>query len=103
MVELWLRSAEQRGWIFRNFGAIQLTENGLREAAAVTKAHRLWELYLMEQAGIAPDHVDRDADDVEHLLPQSLLLKLEERLAETGRLPKVLGELPSSPHDIKKD
>ena len=103
MVELWLRSAEQRGWIYRNFGTIQLTKSGLREAAAVTKTHRLWELYLMEHADIAADHVDRDADDVEHLLPQSLLSKLEARLAETGRLPNVTGVLPSSPHDITID
>ncbi len=100
MVELWLRSAEQRGWIFRNFDSIQLTEEGVRQAAAVTKRHRLWELYLMEKANIAPDHVDRDADWVEHLLPQSVVAELEKRLAETGRLPKAIGELPSSPHNL---
>jgi hypothetical protein len=47
--------------------------------------------------------VDRDADDVEHLLPESLLSLLEERLAELGRLPRVLGEVPSSPHEIGGD
>ena len=103
MVELWLQNAERQGWIYRNHGAIQLTESGLSAAAAVTKTHRLWELYLMEKANIAADHVDRDADFVEHLLPKSLLKQLESRLAESGRLPVVTGELPSSPHEIGGD
>jgi manganese/zinc/iron transport system permease protein len=75
----------------------------LREAAAVTKTHRLWELFLMEQADIPADHVDRDADDVEHLLPTYLLERLEKRLAAAGRLPHVSGELPSSPHEISNE
>ncbi len=103
LVGWWLRRAEQNGWIYRNSGMVQLTESGLREAAAVTKTHRLWELFLMEQADIPADHVDRDADDVEHLLPRLLLERLEARLAATGRLPQVSGELPRSPHEIPRE
>ncbi len=79
---------------------VQLTSLGLRRAAQITKAHRLWELYLMRHADIAPDHVDRDADDVEHLLPESLVAKLEQELASEGRLPTILAEVPHSPHQI---
>ena len=103
LVGWWLRRAEQNGLIYRINGTVQLTESGLREAAAVTKTHRLWELFLMEQADIPADHVDRDADDVEHLLPQHLLERLEARLAATGRLPQVIGELPRSPHEISPE
>lgn len=79
---------------------VHLTPLGLRRAAQLTKAHRLWELYLVRHADIAPDHVDRDADDVEHLLPESLVAKLEQELAAEGRLPTVVAEMPDSPHQI---
>jgi manganese/zinc/iron transport system permease protein len=84
-------------------GEIKLTPLGLRRAAQITKAHRLWELYLVRHADIAPDHVDRDADDVEHLLPESLVAKLEQELAAEGRLPNVIAEVPNSPHVIAAD
>lgn len=82
---------------------VQLTPLGLRRAAQITKAHRLWELYLVRHADIAPDHVDRDADDVEHLLPESLVAKLEQELAAEGRLPTVMAKVPHSPHEIVSD
>jgi manganese/zinc/iron transport system permease protein len=71
----------------------RLTDAGAAEARAVVRAHRLWELFLIEQADIAPDHVDRDADRLEHVLPQEIIRRLEERLAAQGRLPE-------SPHAI---
>ena len=77
---------------------IALTPLGMRRASELTRAHRLGELYLVRHAGIAADHVDRDADDVEHLLPESLLLDLENELASEGRLPTP--EVPGSPHDL---
>jgi len=80
--------------------SVKLSPLGLRRAAQLTKAHRLWELYLMQHADIAPDHVDRDADDVEHLLPESVLAKLEQQLADEGRLPAPIAEVPHSPHDL---
>ncbi len=82
---------------------VQLTPLGLRRAAELTKAHRLWELYLMEYANIAPDHVDRDADDVEHLLPEGLLVELEQELAAEGRLPAIAAEVPESPHELSPE
>ena len=103
LVRLWLRRAEQDGLIYRSSGTVQLTENGVREAAAVTKTHRLWELFLMQHADIPADHVDRDADDVEHLLPRNLLEQLEKRLAAAGRLPQIGDEIPSSPHEISNE
>lgn len=84
-------------------GEIKFTPLGLRRAAQITKAHRLWELYLVRHADIAPDHVDRDADDVEHLLPESLVAKLEQELAAEGRLPNVIAEVPDSPHVISAE
>ena len=45
--------------------------------------------------------VDRDADDVEHMLPKPLISELEQRLATAGRLPVVPETVPESPHELK--
>jgi manganese/zinc/iron transport system permease protein len=96
----WLRQAEHRGLVTRDANQVQLTPAGLQAAAEVTRTHRLWELYLMTNAGIAADHVDRDADDVEHMLPAPLINELEQRLAAEGKLPHVVTDLPQSPHQL---
>jgi Mn-dependent DtxR family transcriptional regulator len=80
---------------------VQLTPLGLRRAAKLTKTHRLWETYLMQQANIAADHVDRDADDTEHLLPAAVLKELEQQLEEAGRLPRTSADVPQSPHELE--
>lgn len=75
-----------------------LNEVGFREAAKVTRNHRLWELYLIENADIAPNHVDRDADAVEHVLGGQLVAELERLLPayrDERRSP-----MPGSPHPI---
>jgi manganese/zinc/iron transport system permease protein len=100
MLRRMLRQAEHRGLLDVRGDEITLTPLGLRRAAEAAKTHRMWELYMIEFAGSAPDHVDRSADAVEHLLPEALLVKLEERLARQGRLPAVAPEAPASPHEV---
>jgi manganese/zinc/iron transport system permease protein len=101
LVRWWLARLDARNLIERESGRVRLTSAGLAAAADVTRTHRLWELFLVESAGIASDHVDRDADDVEHMLPRPLIQELEERLAAAGRLPVVAQTVPESPHEIK--
>lgn len=71
---------------------LRLTSTGHEAARKIVRAHRLWERYLIEQAAIAPDHVDRDADEIEHILPPETIAQLETRL-------KPLPDLPS-PHPL---
>lgn len=99
----WLGRAEMNRLVEREGQAVWLTGSGLREAADVTRTHRLWELFLVSSAGIASDHVDRDADDVEHMLPAALIEELEKRLAAEGKLPVRMLDLPQSPHEIGAD
>jgi manganese/zinc/iron transport system permease protein len=66
----------------------------------MTRTHRLWELFLIQGANIASDHVDRDADAIEHLLPPEMVDGLEAALSAQGRLPSVAGDLPESPHEL---
>jgi manganese/zinc/iron transport system permease protein len=96
-VDWWLSRLRARGLIERTNGDVRLTPAGLAAAAEVTRTHRLWEMFLVESAGIAADHVDRDADAVEHMLPKQLVQELEQRLAADGRLPVV----PQSPHNLR--
>lgn len=74
------------------------SEAGFREAAKVTRNHRLWELYLIQNADIAPSHVDRDADAVEHVLGEELVRELEALLPDV-RDPKH-PSMPGSPHPL---
>lgn len=61
-------------------GELRLSESGFGEASRITRNHRLWELYLIKHADIAPSHVDRDADMVEHLLGAEIVHQLEAEL-----------------------
>jgi manganese/zinc/iron transport system permease protein len=73
---------------------VRLTEQGMAEAIRLTRQHRLWELYLITHADIAPSRVDRDADAIEHVLEPELIDELESLLARESE------GLPVSPHDL---
>ncbi|MEC7352613.1 MAG: iron dependent repressor, metal binding and dimerization domain protein, partial [Planctomycetota bacterium] len=76
---------------------IRLSESGRREAEAVVRRHRLWEHYLIRHARFDSGHVDRGADELEHLLPVDLLEQLEAELSAEGSA----SGLPSSPHRLE--
>ncbi len=60
--------------------AIYLTSSGWRRAAEIVRNHRLWELYLTDQADYAADHVHEDAEKIEHVLGADTVRKLERDL-----------------------
>jgi manganese/zinc/iron transport system permease protein len=95
-----IRWGARAGYIEQSPLGPRLTERGLAEATAMTRTHRLWELFLIQGANIASDHVDRDADAIEHLLPREMVDDLEAALSAQGRLPSVGGDLPESPHEL---
>lgn len=67
-----------------------LTFAGLEAAWDVVRRHRLWEMFLMHEADLKADHVDRDADDIEHFLTPDLVAKLERLLEDHHRGPRLL-------------
>ena len=75
--------------------SIRLTDWGRLEARRVLRNHRLWELYLIRYADIAPSHVDRDADDIEHVLTEPVVRDLERALS-------VEPQVPPSPHPAER-
>ena len=74
----------------------RLTASGQQIAARLVHQHRLWELYLITHADVAPSRVDRDADQIEHILTPDMIARLERLLGESQRG----GSVPSSPHPI---
>jgi ABC-type Mn2+/Zn2+ transport system permease subunit/Mn-dependent DtxR family transcriptional regulator len=75
-----LGPAFRSGWLKRDRGEVSLTAEGENESARLTRAHLLWEQYLQEQMGIAPDHVHDAAEWIEHHLTQEKLERLDELL-----------------------
>ena len=56
---------------------VSLTQMGMDLAVSVVRNHRLWELYLTNEADYAADHVHDDAEKVEHLLSEEKVRELE--------------------------
>jgi manganese/zinc/iron transport system permease protein len=76
------RLAARRGWVDPDSpDPIILTDQGLAESKRVVRNHRLWELFLTQEARLAADHVHADAEYIEHVLPRDVLEKLEAMLA----------------------
>lgn len=87
----------RRGWVRLDAqGRVGLTAAGRVEAQRVVRNHRLWEMYLIAHADIAPTHVDRDADRIEHVLAPEMVERLERLVAaEEGS-----AAVPASPHEL---
>lgn len=78
-----LRSAKQAGLVEGgDSGQFRLTMLGLTEARRVVRNHRLWEVFLLTHADIAPTHVDRAADRIEHVLGPEMVARLERFITE---------------------
>ncbi|MDA0283800.1 MAG: metal ABC transporter permease [Planctomycetota bacterium] len=83
-----IRMDSETGW--------RLTKAGATAARRAVRNHRLWEMYLISQAEIAPSHVDRDADNIEHILGPEIVEQLESLVA--SRVPRT--SVPPSPHPV---
>jgi manganese/zinc/iron transport system permease protein len=94
---LWrqIRRAEAEELVHREGGTLRLTPQGFGQAARLVHQHRLWELYLITHADIAPSKVDRDADAIEHVLEPEMIARLERLLQQSQH------GVPQSPHPIQ--
>jgi manganese/zinc/iron transport system permease protein len=76
-------------------GEFGVTDSAWEEASRVARNHRLWELYLIRYADVAPALVDRNADRIEHVLDPAILKELESALPR-----KIPTTVPATPHSI---
>lgn len=91
-----LRRSRRNGLLEQTADEITLTEHGWAEAQRITREHRLWELYLISHADVAPGRVDRDAERIEHVLEPEMIYQLERLLRQSPGGLKV----PGSPHRL---
>lgn len=75
---------------------LRLTKEGARRARLAARNHRLWEMYLIHFADLAPSRVDRAADQIEHVLEPELIAQLEALLIQDQAHVAV----PNSPHGL---
>jgi DtxR family Mn-dependent transcriptional regulator len=61
-------------------GRLLLTEKGRKYALQVIRAHRLWELYLADETGVAPDRWHEVAEEREHSITPEQAEELSKRL-----------------------
>jgi len=94
-----LSAAQRQGSIRQDAdGHYRLTTEGMRLARRATRNHRLWELYLIHFAQTAPSRVDREADEIEHVLEPELVEQLETLLAQ-DRV-RTRARIPMNPHGL---
>jgi manganese/zinc/iron transport system permease protein len=92
-----IERCRRAGLLVRNDDvSLSLTAAGLAEAQRLVHEHRLWELYLITHADVAPGRVDQSADAIEHVLEPELIARLEKLLQQ---VPGLQGVAPS-PHPI---
>jgi ABC-type Mn2+/Zn2+ transport system permease subunit/Mn-dependent DtxR family transcriptional regulator len=75
-----LEKLRKRGLITGNKYNIALTEKGTDAAKQLVRAHRLWETYMVKTLGFDKDQIHEQAEKYEHLLPETILNKVDEKL-----------------------
>jgi len=73
-------NTHQMATLHEDGDSIHLTPEGWQRACEIVRNHRLWELYLTNEASIAPDHVHDDAEVIEHVLGEETVRQLERTL-----------------------
>ncbi len=75
---------------------VYLTPEGYQRALQIVRNHRLWELYLTNEANYQPDHVHDDAEKIEHVLGEDVVRELERELGypETDPHGKPIPSMP---------
>lgn len=63
-----------------NSSGLTMTEEGVKAANRLVRAHRLWETYLVQNLGLTHDQIHDDAEKYEHLLTDEQLAEMEEQL-----------------------
>src|SRR5690606_20114230 len=71
-----LRLHRRRGNIQPSDGGYRLTQRGRTQARWLVRSHRLWEQYLVDEAGVDADRIHDKADALEHVTDAVLRDKL---------------------------
>lgn len=94
-----VRRLEAQGLVRWDSGRVALTEAGRARAVVLVRSHRLWERYLVDQAGVSWAEVHAEAERLEHLSPAELAATLDEALDYPQRDPHG-SPIPPGAHEI---
>ena len=78
IVLVWYR---WRGMLLQNGDQYGLSDSGRASAALLVRSHRLWEQYLVDQAGVATDRIHGQAERLEHFTGRKFRDELERQTA----------------------
>jgi manganese/zinc/iron transport system permease protein len=90
---------ERAGDIAANELGYHLTEAGRRRAQLLVRSHRLWELYLVEQAQYEIDRIHEKAEAWEHVTDESMRQSLDRATSQAALDPHG----SQIPPEIRKD
>jgi len=91
------RVLSARGLLTRTPAGYEPTPRGRARGERVARNHALWEQYLVTHADVAPSHVDWSVDQVEHVLSDELIARLEAELErEQSGAPAIVPPTPDS-------
>ncbi len=65
---------------YEPYNGVRLTSAGSRLAALVLRRHRLIELFLVQKLGMSWDEVHEDAEQLEHVVSDRLIERIDEML-----------------------
>lgn len=71
------KSLARRGWITYANGSFSLTKDGMRVAQNLVRSHRLWEQYLLVEAGVSDPRLHLQAESLEHFTSPTMRDKLD--------------------------
>lgn len=81
LIRLALLRLKTRGAILTSLdGSLRLTEQGLVEAKALIRSHRLWESYLAKHLELPPDHLHDPSERIEHYIGRALARDIEQEV-----------------------
>ncbi len=95
----WLR---QRGDIVGNRDDLRLTEQGTDRGRGLVRSHRLWEQYLVSQAGVDAGRSHEQAEQLEHFTDRQLRRQLDKETEGPLRDPHGT-PIPSEPSNDSRD
>lgn len=79
-----LGSLRRRGLVTFARDLVQLTPQGSAEARELIRSHRLWEQYLVEQAGLPTDRIHPAAERFEHITDRAMRDRLDQETSLSG-------------------
>ena len=97
------RKLENKGLVvYQPYKGVVLTDRGATIAQKVLRKRRLWEVFLSEKLGIAPEIAEEMACRFEHVTPESLSEKLADFLGDPALSPQ-MQPIPPRENEAPRD